>query len=137
MPPLSWRLLESVDASAGFIYVIRVIDDTGQEFRYAGKARSESRLKEYRSNMTKIFAGRPRGKKQGYRAVHLALAKALENGWQYDFVVVENATKTELLARETHFKNMLGCNLNGARTWHVSQYESLSVTDLLRNSGDA
>lgn len=132
MSLLSWHIPDGVDVSIGFVYFVRVVDDAGNEYRYVGKAQSESRLREYRNNMVKIAEGRPRGRKQRYRAVHLALAKALEHGWRYDFDVVENATKGHLLDLEKHHRDRLKCNLNGASTWDVNQYRALQVNDLLR-----
>jgi hypothetical protein len=132
MPLLSWRFLEEVNAVSGFIYLVRVIDDAGQEYRYVGKARNESRLREYKNNMIKIAERRPRGVKQRYRAVHFALAKALEHGWQYEIVAIESPPAASLLARERHHRAQSGCNLNGARTWDVSEYATLQISDLLR-----
>lgn len=132
MPLLAWLVSDGVTTGSGFIYLVKVVDLEGHEYRYVGKARSEARLREYRNNMIKIAEGRRRGANQSYRAVHLALAKALENGWHYEITAIENASTDQLLARERHHKSRLACNLNGARTWDVSQYAVLSINDLLR-----
>jgi hypothetical protein len=132
MPLLSWCVSDEINTKSGFIYLVRVVDAEGNEYRYVGKAKNESRLHEYKNNMIKIAEGRRRAAKQRYRAVHFVLAKALEQGWRYEIAPIENASTDQLLARERYHKQRLACNLNGARTWEVNQFTALSVHELLR-----
>lgn len=89
----------------GLIYFIRVVDDEGQEWRYIGKAKS------------------PRS--------HLALAKAHEHGWEYDFYPLEPVAKQEMNVREQQLISVLDCNLNGLNSWRVEGYPSLSLQELV------
>lgn len=74
-----------------FLYFVRAVDDEGYEFRCVGQTSSgKSRLAQYAQNIKRIFGGLPRRTKPGheaYRAVHLALAKACERVWKYEFYV--------------------------------------------------
>ena len=79
---------DGVDVSIGFVDFVRVVDDAGNEYRYVGKAQSESRLREYRNNMV-IAEGRPRGRKQRYRRSTGARQKALGMGGELRLRVVE------------------------------------------------
>ena len=129
---LRWTNPHGIDVSSGFIYYIRVVDNTGAEYRYVGKARNGARLNEYVRNISKISRGLPRGTKQKYRAVHLALSKAHEYGWQYEIFPIESAESNTLLIRERHQRLERQCNLNGARTWQIGEYPELSIQHLLR-----
>jgi hypothetical protein len=118
-----------------FLYFVRVVDDEGYEFRYVGQTRSgKSRLAQYAQNIKRIFGGLPRRTTPGqeaYRAVHLALAKACERGWKYEFYPFEEAEPHRINEVEQRRILELQCNLNGARTWHVDQFATLSVNDLI------
>jgi hypothetical protein len=129
-----WRASGNVDLQSCFLYFICVTDPKGARYTYIGKARDQSRLNEYRNNMLKIRAGRERGKRQNYRAVHFAMYWALQNGWKIDFFPLENCSKEQLNTLEGQRIRERQCNLNGARTWRVANMESLSLGDLLRPS---
>lgn len=131
MNALRWTNPRSIDLSAPFVYYVRVVEPGVSEYRYIGKARNEARLREYVRNIEKISKGLRRGSKQQYRAVHLALAKACEFGWDYEMYPLESCTHDELLVRERHHLAELRCNLNGARTWAIDQYRQLSLCDLV------
>src|SRR4051812_32441555 len=107
------------DARA-FLYFARVLDANGFEYRYVGRTHRPSRPNEYVRNISRIFAGLPRRTTPGqerYRAVHLALARACEYGWPYEFYRLESAEPSCLAALETQRKTELDCNLNGAGSW--------------------
>lgn len=127
-----WSNPRNVDLGSPFIYFIRVVDDHEVEFRYVGKARNLSRLREYQRNMLKIRSGRERGAKQNYRAVHLALYSALQNNWQIEFIALENANPETIDRVEAQRAADLNCNLNGGSTWRVANMSSLKVQDLVR-----
>ena len=95
-----WLNPNNVNLESCFIYFICVRSPEGLEYSYIGKARSESRLREYRRNMAKIRKGRERGLSQGYRGVHFFLYKALLEDWEIDFYPIENCSKEELNDRE-------------------------------------
>lgn len=126
-----WRSANDVDLNSCFLYLICVIDPSGKRYSYIGKARDQSRLREYRNNMRKIQASRERGEKQKYRAVHFAMYSALRNGWPLDFYPLENCSEEELNARERLRIREHGCNLNGARTWRVADIDGISLDDLV------
>ncbi len=134
---LEWSNPNEVDIEkgAGFLYFIRVYDCDGIEYRYIGKTkRGRSRLREYRRNVERIFDGKPRRVTPGqerYRAVHLALAKAIENGWCYEFYPLENVAPEKLNTIEKERISELGCFLNVGQSWEVSRYHELNIRDLL------
>jgi len=129
---ISWTNPKNV--SLGMLYFIRIIDDSGKEYRYIGKSkRGISRLREYKNNIRRIFEGKPRRTTKGqekYRPVHLALAKACEYGWEYEFYPLENVDIEELNSREKELISKLKCNLNINWSWSVENYQNLSMSDL-------
>lgn len=126
-----WSNLKGVDLGSRFLYFISIIDDGGKEYRYIGKARNKSRLHEYRNNMLKIKAGLERGTKQNYRAIHFAMYSALQNKWTISFYLLENCNSENVDTLEQQRIHELKCNLNGGRTWRVSQISSLSIEGLV------
>ena len=133
--PLEWTNPKRVDCSKPYLYFFRTVDPgTGTEYRYIGKSdrRRGCRLKEYVRNVARIFRGQPRGTTQRYRAVHLAMAKACEFGWDYDFFPLENNLLFELDQIEGVRVEELSCNLNRGRPWSVEKYSQLSVDDVLQ-----
>jgi hypothetical protein len=129
MITLKWTNPRGIDLSAPFVYFVRVVEPCGREYQYVGKARHGDRQNEYATRIARILKGRRR--EQPYRAVHLALAKACELGWDYEIYPLESCTPDELLTRERHYLAKLRCNLNGARTWSIEQYPQLSPCDLV------
>lgn len=127
-----WSNPNQVNISECFLYLIAITDDHNQEYRYVGKARNASRLKEYKNNMLKIKAGKERGKAQGYRTVHFALYSALECGWRITFHPLENCAQEKLNEFENKKITELQCNLNGGRTWRVSNITNLTLAGLVR-----
>ena len=130
--PLNWSNPRDVDLTkgSGFLYFARILDPgTGREHRYIGiSTRGKSRLREYRRNVRRIFSGLPRRITLGqelYRAVHLAMAKACQYGWEYEFYPLENAPVPNLLALEQSRIAELGCDLNTGRLWAVADYARL------------
>lgn len=120
------------------LYFIRVTDENGDEYRYIGKTKNgASRLREYRQNVAKIFAGRPRRTTPGqekYRAIHLALAKACEFGWSYEFYPIEEVELQRLSETEKQRILDLFCNLNSARSWQVEHFRNLTIRELFRTA---
>lgn len=120
------------------LYFVRLTDEQGVEYRYVGKTKNgSSRLREYRQNIAKIFAGRPRRTTPGqekYRAIHLALAKACELGWSYEFYPLEGVELQRLAATEKLRISELLCNLNNARSWRVEEFHTLTLRELVRRS---
>jgi len=118
-----------------FLYFVRVTDASGDAYCYIGKTKNgKSRLREYRRNIEKIFAGRPRRVTLGqekYRAVHLALAKACELGWNYEFYPLEEVELSRLNVVEQQRISELSCNLNSGCSWSVGNYQTLTIRDLL------
>lgn len=129
-----WRTSGNVDLQSCFLYFICITDHEGRRYAYIGKARDQSRLHEYRNNMLKIRAGRERGKRQNYRAVHFAMYSALLNGWEIDFFPIENCSKAQLNTLEKQRIREHKCNLNGARTWRVANMGRLTLGALLKLS---
>lgn len=135
---LNWTNPRRVDLSKGraFLFIARVVDGvTKAPHYYVGKStRGENGLDDYRRNVDRIFAGRPRRTTPGqekFRAVHLALAKACEFGWEYEFFPTENVEHSCLNEVRSLRISGLGCDLNAASSWSVEDYETLSITDLL------
>ena len=127
-----WENPKYIDLDSRFLYFISVCDHNGDEYRYVGKARNKGRLNEYRNYLKKIQAGEERGEKTGYRAVHFALYTALKNGWEIKCFPLENCTDEDVDQLEKCRIAELHCNLNGARTWRVSQISTLTLKELLR-----
>jgi hypothetical protein len=133
---VKWTNPNSVNLSKGLgmLYFIKVVDDTGSEFRYVGQTRrGKSRLREYKNNVRKIFEGKPRRTTKGqerYRPVHLALAKACECGWHYDFFPIENVSIEEMNVTEQIRISELDCTLNVKWSWFVENYHDLNMTDI-------
>jgi hypothetical protein len=119
-----------------FLYFVRVTDDEGQEYRYIGQTKGgKSRLKDYARNIDRIFAGLPRRITPGqedYRAVHLALAKACQHDWMYEFYPLEEVEPHRLNEMEQQLIRGLQCNLNGARKWSVDKFHTLTIRELVR-----
>ena len=126
-----WKNPRRIDLDSSFLYYICVSDGNGGEYRYVGRARNKERLSEYGNNMKKIHAGEELGIRQRYRAVHLALYRALLNGWRIKCYPLEN-TNGDATRLERRRRVELNCNLNGARTWRVSQMPALTIDELLR-----
>lgn len=119
----------------GMLYWIKVVDDQGREYTYIGKTKQGVRgLIEYEKDMKKIFAGQVRKStpgKEKYRAVHLALAKAYEHGWPFEFYPLENVGEALLDNLEKKRIAEFKCNLNLAKSWRVEEYAQISIADLL------
>jgi hypothetical protein len=141
-----WSNPENINLSSPFIYHIRLVDSVGFEWRYIGKASTETRLKEYERNISKIVQGLPRRSlpsyrtptpqdlnNQRYRAVHFGLAKALELGWKYDFKPIHTVSQESLNEQERHFQSVFKCNLNDGKTWVIEHYRELAIRDLIPN----
>jgi len=129
--PLDWTSLEGVRLDSPFVYRIKVYSPDAGLLEYIGKARNEARLREYQNNLEKIRLGKPRGSNQRYRAVHLALYRALNGGWEYEITAIENADSDNLSAREQHWINALKPVLNGAQTWAIESIRALEPEDLI------
>ncbi len=136
MTQLTWTNPLGVNLSpgSGVLYLIWVIDDTGVRHEYLGRTeRAEKRLKEYDTNIEEIKKRRPKREGNGepkYRAVHLALAKAIELGWQYVCYPVENVAPERLHQAEQQRLLEYDYKLNGGRSWLLAEYESLTIADL-------
>lgn len=131
-----WSNPRGVDMERPFLYLIRVVDFEGHDYRYVGKGRSRDRLVEYRRNMQKISEGKPRGETQRYRAVHLALYHALVRGWAFSIYPYESIDPEASEGREKALIEELGCNLNRASTWSIEQLDALEVASLIKGAPD-
>lgn len=127
-----WENPNNINLDSRFLYFIYVCDHNGESYHYVGKARNKGRLNEYRNYLIKIQAGLERGEKIGYRAVHFALYTALMNGWKIKCFPLENCNDEDIDQLEKCRIAELDCNLNGARTWRVSQISTLTLKQLLR-----
>jgi hypothetical protein len=127
-----WSNPKAVDLSSPLIYRIEIWSIDGEYYDYVGKARSGARLNEYDRNLVKIRLGKERGKNQSYRAVHLALYRAVQDGWKYHAYPLENCDFASLNSRERQLIEELPCSLNGGKRWRVVDLRSLSIADLLR-----
>ena len=127
-----WENPRHIDLDSRFLYFISVSDGNGGEYRYVGIARNRGRLNEYRNYLRKIRAGEERSEKQGYRAVHFALYTAMINGWKVKCYPLENCNGANAEQLEKQRIAELNCNLNGARTWRLSQMPALTIKELLR-----
>lgn len=118
----------------GVVYFARVVDDCGDEWRYIGKASSSrSRLRAYVNNVSRIQRGLPRRTTPGqelFRGVHLALAKAVENDWEYELFPLLAVEKSCLDVVEQQKIQEFHCNLNGLRSWPVEHYHALELKHL-------
>jgi hypothetical protein len=135
---LVWTNPHAVDTrrGVGFLYFARLVDPTTtHEHRYIGQSRrGESRLRDYRRNVERIFAGLPRRSTRGqemYRLVHLAMAKACEHGWEYEFYPLENCDCIMLNEYEQRRIIERQCDLNAKRSWAVADYPRLTLAELL------
>ena len=118
----------------GVLYLISVTDDTGVRHEYLGQTkRAEKRFRGYICGVERIRAGLPQslalGRKR-YRAVHLALAKAIEFGWQYECYPLENVALKRLDQTEQQRQLEYDYKLNRGRKWLVAEYKSLAIADL-------
>lgn len=136
MTQLTWSNPHDVDLSpgCGVLYFISVTDDADMKHGYIGQTeRGEEQFKEYDNNIERIQARKPKRGNEGeprYRAVHLALAKAIEFGWQYECYPLENVAIEHLYQTEHQRAMELECMLNWGRSWLVAEYESLTIADL-------
>lgn len=139
-PPISWSNPQGFNPNAPFIYLIEVVSAAGNKYRYVGRARDCSRLREYEKNINRALASetsRPPIMKSGerqsdgnvkYRYVHLALVKAIREKWRIKVKAVENCPKENLTAREKFYMDKYIHNLNnvrklnGGKMWHVEEY---------------
>ena len=124
-----------LDLDRPLVYLIRITSPT-REYRYVGKSSSRSRFeKAYQRNVRRIFEGKPKRpavKRDGspqsehnlrYRWVHLALARAVEEGWTIEQFPVANAPKgTQLNATEQQKIREFDCNLNSGPSWFIEDY---------------
>lgn len=134
--PLIWTNPKEIDLSKPCLYFFRAVDPgTDTEYLYVGKSRRPGRLDEYVRNVGRIFRGQPRRTTPGqeqYRAVHLAMAKACEFNWEYEFFPLENTRPDDLDRSERVRVGELSCNLNDRPTWRVQEYCRLRMTDIVR-----
>jgi len=127
-----------VNTNQPLVYFIR-IKSPNHEYRYVGKSSSAGRLlSAYHRNIERILAGetkRPRFKKNGerqsegnlrYRRVHLALARAVEEGWLIEHYPLANADKAFLNATEKYWMKKMDCNLNNGPTWAIEDCGKLA-----------
>ena len=75
------------------------------------------------------------------RSVHLALAKAIEHGWEYDFYPLENVPVGNLEMAEHEYINELRGNLNRRSfvggligSWPVEDYADLVLHDFVETN---
>lgn len=131
-PQLVWTKPKEIDLSKPYLYFFRTVDPgTDTEYRYVGKSRRPRRLDEYVRNVDRIFRGQPRRTTPGqekYRAVHLAMARACECNWKYEFFPLENTRPDDLDRSEDEKRRELSCNLNDGPTWRVEEYSRLRLT---------
>jgi len=127
-----WNNPKKIDIETTFLYYILIADYKGNKYNYIGKARNKKRLKEYNRNMKKISLGKERGKKQNYRAIHFVLFKALKENWKIEFYPLENCSKDEINKIEKERISKCKCNLNGAKTWRLSNIP-LTINELLKD----
>ena len=135
--PLIWTNPKEIDLSKPYLYFFRTVDPgtgTGTEYHYVGQSRrgGKRRLVEYVRNVDRIFRGLPRRTTPGqekYRAVHLAMAKACEFNWEYEFFPLQNTRPDDLDRSEYEEKS--SCNLNGRPPWRVEDYSRLRMSDIL------
>ena len=129
----------SLAKGTGVIYFIRVFDGSNREYCYIGQTRDgKTRLDAYINNIRRIKAGKPRRTTPGqekYRAVHFALSKADDLGWNYDFYPIENAPVDQLSDIEKQKKSEYNCNLNDGQSWSVEDYEDIDLGDLISDKG--
>lgn len=128
-----WTNPKRINLDSPFVYYISITDETGNEYRYIGKARHKGRLKEYERNMRRIRDRKPRAKKQKYRAVHFLLYRAIENNWKIDFYPFEACSHSELSHVENRLIAELGCNLNRGCTWPIEEICTLKIEDVVPN----
>ena len=134
---VEWTNPHAVDLTkgTGVLYFIRVTEGlSGIEYKYVGQTiDGRRRFGEYRNNVSKIFEGMPRRTTRGqekYRPVHLALAKACQYSWDYEFFPLENANVEDLNTVEQRRRIELGCGLNVRWSWDVKDYARLCMTDI-------
>ncbi len=124
----------NLSSDRGVLYLICVTDDADVRHEYLGQTkRAKKRFKEYINNIEKIKARKSKRGGNGeprYRAVHLALAKAIEFGWQYECYPVENVALNHLHQTEQQRRLEFDYKLNEGRSWLVAEYESLTIADL-------
>ena len=122
----------NLEKGVGMLYFIKIIEPiSNMEYRYIGQTKhGKRRLREYRNNVRRIFKGQPRRTTPGqenYRPVHLALAKACEFGWEYEFYPLENVEMRHLNDLEQCRSVELQCGLNTKWSWAVEDYPRLTV----------
>lgn len=147
MNSLIWTNPHEVDLAdgKGVIYYIRVVDDQDREFRYIGRTtKARTRLQSYARNVKRIHEGKIRSITKGqetYRGAHLALAKAIEHGWEYNFFPLENAPVENLEMAEHGYINELRGNLNRRSfvggligNWPVEDCADLVLSDFVESN---
>ena len=128
-----WTNPKRINLDYPFVYYISITDDTGNEYRYIGKARHKGRLREYKRNMRKIRDRKQRASNQRYRAVHFVLYKAIENNWKINFYPLEACSQCELAHVEKRLIAESGCNLNHGRMWPIEDICTLKIEDVVPN----
>ena len=147
MRSLIWTNPHEVDLSdcKGVVYYIRIVDDEGREFRYIGRTfQAKTRFQRYAHNVKRIYEGKIRSITKGqetYRGVHLALAKAIEHGWEYDFYPLENVLVENLEIAEHECINKLRGNLNRRSfvggligSWSIEGYADLVLHEFVESN---
>jgi hypothetical protein len=133
---MSWLTTtrEGIRDDLPLVYLIRIAAPGG-EIRYLGKAKNKSRFRrDYHANVTKILAGEIKRNGNGknkkgnarFRAIHLYLAAAVEEGWLIEHVAVENASKGALKECERRWENKMG-NFYREPSWDIEDYQKLKM----------
>ena len=108
-------IVEGVDTNLLGIYAWK-IEGVGV---YVGKYTKKSRpLREYNKNVRRLLNGQPYRpqKPNGYRVIHRALAKAVQEGSNIELHILENCSAGNHNEREQHYIATLGSgNLNATK----------------------
>ena len=115
---------QTVEFDQSLIYMWEIRDQNGTLLgRYVGKSKAGARrpLTHYKRNVQNILAGKPyrKGKPEGYRRVHLALAEAHKNGHRVTLSFLCNVQATENI-NEAERQWIAKQNSQGTETWQLN-----------------
>ena len=80
-----WQNPYEVDLSGHIVFLIRIKDGDGNEWRHVGCGLAKNRIRAFKSNLLKMRAGdSPRSGNDKFRPVHLKLYQAVEENWDYE-----------------------------------------------------
>lgn len=112
-----------LNVESALIYMWEIRDGDDLVGRYVGKAKGGSKrpLKHYKRNVANILLGKPyrKGKPDGYRSIHLALAEAERRGYDVTLHFLCNVNPGENI-NQIEQKCILEQESRGPASWQLN-----------------